>query len=161
KNPGQNNDIAGTAFGLLPLLGAGYTHKSAKNSKNNPFEKPIEKALLFLQRKQEANGNFGGGTLYAHSLATIAMCEAYGLTQDPQFRKTAQKAINYLVVSQHAGGGWRYRPGEPGDLSVTGWAVMALKSGQMAGLEVPERAIRQAIYFVDSVHDQGNDGYRY
>src|SRR5687768_2879976 len=27
-DPGIKNDVAGTAFGLLPFLGAGFTHKS-------------------------------------------------------------------------------------------------------------------------------------
>ena len=164
KNRGAHDDISGTAFGLLPLLGAGYTHKAAKNSKINPFEKPIEKGLMFLIRKQDKRtGNFGGKDMYSHALATIAICEAYGLSQDPALRQPAQKAVNYLVTSQHSGGGWRYNPNPPegGDLSVTGWVVMALKSGQMAGLDVPEMTMQKTIYFVDSVHNSGNDGYFY
>ena len=70
------------------------------------------------------------------------MCEAYGLSQDPGLRRSAQKAINYIVNAQHDGGGWRYGPARPGDTSVTGWQIMALKSGQMAGLDVPTVACR-------------------
>jgi hypothetical protein len=162
KDRGQNNDIAGTAFGLLPFLGAGYTHKAAKNAKTNPYEKPIEKALLYLIRKQDKRtGFFGGGPHYAHALASIAICEAYGLSQDPALKVPAQRAINYLVTSQHSAGGWRYHPGEAGDLSVTGWVVMALKSAQMAGLEVPENTMRKAIYFLDSVNELADEGYGY
>jgi hypothetical protein len=161
KDRGQNNDIAGTAFGLLPLLGAGYTHKAAKNAKTNPFEKPIEKGLAFLMRKQDKRtGNFGGG-MYAHALATIAMCEAYGLSQDPALRRPAQGAINYLVTAQHSAGGWRYNPNQAGDLSVTGWVVMALKSAQMAGLDVPDMTMRKAQSFIDSLNDPNNEGYGY
>ncbi len=127
KDKGSANDIAGTAFGLLPLLGAGKTHKAAKD---NPYDKPIEKALLFLIKKQDKRtGNFGGG-MYSHGLATIAMCEAYGLSQDPNLRRPAQMAINYIVQAQHDGGGWRYSPGQAGDTSVVGWQVMALKSAR-------------------------------
>ena len=101
------NDIAGTAFGLLPLLAAGKTHKA---SKDNPFDKPVEKGLLFLIRKQDKKtGNFGGG-MYGHGLAAIAMCEAYGMTQDPALRRPAQMCINFIVSAQHEGGGWRYSP---------------------------------------------------
>jgi hypothetical protein len=161
RDRGHSNDVAGTAFGLLPLLGAGYTHKAAKNAKTNPFEKPIEKGLAFLIRKQDKRtGNFGGG-MYAHSLATIAMCEAYGLSQDPFLRKPAQAAINYMVTGQHSAGGWRYHPGMAGDLSVTGWVVMALKSAQMAGLDVPEMTMRKAQYFLDAVNDTQTEGYGY
>jgi len=162
KDRGKNNDIAGTAFGLLPLLGAGYPHKAAKNSKTNPFEKPIERGLAFLLRKQDKRtGFFGGGHMYAHALATIAVCEAYGLSQDPALRLPAQRAVNFLVTAQHSAGGWRYTPGMAGDLSVTGWVVMALKSAQMAGLDVPPMTMQKATYFVDSVNNTDNEGYGY
>jgi hypothetical protein len=168
KDRGQSNDIAGTAFGLLPLLGAGYTHKAAKNSKENPFDKPIGWALMFLMRKQDKKtGNFGGG-MYAHALATIAICEAYGLSQDPVLRVPAQKAVWYLVKAQHSAGGWRYSPNEPGDTSVVGWVVMALKSAQMANLDVPESTMKKAVVYLNSVcHDQekfgaaATEGYGY
>jgi hypothetical protein len=158
KNKGQANDIAGTAFGLLPFLGAGKTHKA---SKDNPWDKPIEKAILFLLRKQDRKtGNLGGG-MYGHCLAAIALSEAFGLTQDPLLRRPTQGAVNYIVQAQHSAGGWRYSPGEPGDTSVTGWAVMALKSAKMSGLDVPEITFRKAIRYLDSCRDANNDGYGY
>jgi len=155
---GASNDTAGTAFGLLPMLGAGKTHKPAPD---NPWDKPIEKALAFLIRRQnKKNGDLGGG-MYSHGLATIALCEAYALTKDPQLKRPAQAAINYIVDSQHAAGGWRYGPGQAGDTSAVGWQVMALKSAQMAGLDVPEATMRKAIAFLDSVCDRNNEGYGY
>ncbi len=161
KDHGSANDIAGTAFGLLPLLGAGYTHKRAKNNKENPFDKPIEKGLGFLIRKQDRKtGNFGGG-MYAHALATIAMCEAYGLSQDPALRRPAQMAVDYLIRAQHSEGGWRYNPNEKGDTSVTGWVVMALKSAQMAGLSVPDSKMRLAAAYLDGCCNRADEGYGY
>jgi len=158
QDKGSNNDIAGTAFGLLPLLAAGKTHKQ---SKDNPYDKPIEKALMFLIRKQDKRtGNFGGG-MYGHGLAAIAMCEAYGMTQDPLLRRPAQMCINFIVSAQHDGGGWRYAPNQAGDTSVTGWHIMALKSGQMAGLDVPEVTMRKAMRYLNSCCDTANEGYGY
>lgn len=154
----RTDDIAGTAFGLLPMLGAGKTHKPAKD---NPYDKPIEKALAFLKRKQDQRTGFFGSGMYSHGLATIAVCEAYGLTQDPQIRKMAQLAINFIVSAQHSAGGWRYSPGQAGDTSVVGWQVMALKSGQMAGLDVPESTMRKAIQYLDTCVDTGSEGYGY
>ncbi len=158
KDKGVANDIAGTALGLLPFLGAGKTHRA---SKDNPYDKPIEKALLFLRRKQDQKtGSFGGG-MYGHGMATIAVCEAYGLTQDPLLRRNAQLAVNFIVASQHDLGGWRYSPGEAGDLSVSGWQIMALKSAQMAGLDVPAVTFRKAERFLDHCCDKANEGYGY
>src|SRR5262249_23946749 len=71
-----------------------------------------------------------------------------------------QKAVNFLVKSQHDAGGWRYHPGEAGDTSVVGWVVMALKSAQMAGLEVPELTMKKAIRYLDSCKSD-SDGYGY
>ena len=151
-------EIGGTAFGLLPFLAAGHTHLATKTS---IFDKPIEKALFFLIRQQNPkNGSLPGG-MYHHSLATIALCEAYGLTQDPKLRIPAQRAVNYLVAAQHTGGGWRYQPNTPGDTSVTGWAVMALKSAKMGGLSVPELSFRRAVLFMNSVHNRASGGYGY
>lgn len=157
KDRGQSNDIAGTAFGLLPFLGAGKTHKK---SQDNPYDKPIERALYFLIRKMDKRtGNFGGG-MYAHGLATIAICEAYGLTQDQNLRRYAQMAVNYIVLAQHDGGGWRYAPRQPGDTSVAAWHMQALKSAQMAGLDVPDLTFKKAIRFLDSVQGpRGGYGY--
>jgi hypothetical protein len=99
--------------------------------------------------------------MYAHGLATIAMCEAYGLSQDPVLRRPAQMAINLLVNVQHEGGGWRYGPSkQPGDMSVSGWQMMALKSAQMAGLDVPTMTITRAKSYLNASANS-DEGYGY
>ena len=107
---GGKNDIAGTAFGLLPSPAPVTPNWISKNSTDNPFDKPIEKVLWYLTRKQDKEGNFGGG-MYSHGLATIAVCEAYGLSQDPALRKASQMAVNYILAAQHDAASMRYRPG--------------------------------------------------
>lgn len=152
-----SNDIAGTALGLLPFLAAGKTHKPAKD---NAYDKNIDKALKFLVRQQKPNGFFGG-TMYSHGLAAIAMCEAYGLSQDPSLRKSAQMGVNLIVNVQHEGGGWRYGPSkQAGDMSVAGWQIMAIKSGQMAGLDVPTLAVTRSKKFLDDCRGP-TEGYGY
>lgn len=149
---GNRNDIAATAFGVLPFLAAGITHKAGKQSQKD-YSKTVEGGINWLIGKQSSDGKYSGD-MYAHGLATIAMCEAYGLTSDPRIKISAQKALNYIVFAQDsAGGGWRYGPKPPdgGDTSVTGWELMALKSGQMAGLSVPKNTLKLADRFLDSV----------
>jgi hypothetical protein len=159
KDKGTPNDIAGTAFGLLPLLGAGYTHKAADD---NPYDKAISKGLNFLMKRQDIKrGDFGGGG-YSHALASIAMCEAYGLTKDAKLRPSAQRAINFIVFAQHpSNGGWRYAPGQEGDTSVTAWQVTALMAGHGAGLDVPAASTKGAIRFLDSCMSPDDLGYGY
>ena len=73
--------------------------------------------------------------MYAQGLATLALCEAYGMTRDEHVGAAARKAVAFIDRAQNPStGGWRYYPGEPGDTSVTGWQVMALKSAQLAGI---------------------------
>src|SRR5262249_47898673 len=126
SSPGtsRQNDIAGTAFGLLPFLAAGHTQNPIKESKFD-YSKQVKGGLTFLSDQQEKNkdGSFGGD-MYAHGLATIAMCEAYGLTADNALKVSAQRAINYIEYAQDpAGGGWRYGPRQAGDTSVVGWQM--------------------------------------
>ena len=75
-------------------------------------------------------------------------------------KKSAQAACNYIVQAQDpAGGGWRYSPRTPGDTSVVGWQLMALKSGQMAGLSIPYECLKKAETFLNSCESQNKGGY--
>ncbi len=148
----NRNDIAATGFGLLPFLGAGITHKPGKTAQTD-YSKTVEGAINWLIGKQAQNGSYSSD-MYAHGIASIAMCEAYGLTSDPRIKLSAQKALNFIVYAQDsAGGGWRYgpKPADGGDTSVTGWQLMALKSGQMAGLSVPKNTLKLSDRFLDAV----------
>lgn len=156
----ESNDIAATALGLLPFLAAGKTHKPAKG---NEYDKVVDKGLKFLMRSQDSKTGYFGVSMYAHGLASIAMCEAYGLSQDPVLRRPAQNAINLLINSQHENGGWRYSPSKTpnGDMSVAGWQIMALKSGQMSGLDVPSVAISRTKSFLEALCNKSDEGYSY
>jgi len=133
------SDTAATGLALLPLLASGNTHQSGQ------YQQQVAAAIKWLTEAQKENGDLLSAgdqqPLYSHSIASIALCEAYGMTADPQLKPRAEKALDFLVKAQHAGtGGWRYKPNEAADTSVVGWAVMALKSGEMAGIPVPKAA---------------------
>jgi hypothetical protein len=76
--------------------------------------------------------------MYNHSIAALALSEAYGMTMTDLLKEPAQRAINFLINAQNPGLAWRYtaRCGD-NDTSVTGWAVMALKSAEISGLQTP------------------------
>jgi hypothetical protein len=67
------------------------------------------------------------------------------------------------VAAQHPErGGWRYSPGVGSDTSVTGWMMMALKSGELAGLEVPDRTYQRIERWLDDSQQTGQPHlYRY
>jgi hypothetical protein len=81
------------------------------------------------------------------------LCEAYALTHDLELKRAAQQAIEFIVYAQHAQGGWRYAPGEPGDTSIVGWQLMALRSARMARLEVPDHVFQKAARYLDRAQD--------
>ena len=120
-------DTGATAMGLLPFLAAGQTHTS-----KGPYKEKIRRGMAWLIRNQQADGNLAKGSqqmMYSHGLATIALCEAFGLSGDKQVGIAAQGAVNFILAAQNkADGGWRYNPGDAGDTSVVGWQLMALKS---------------------------------
>lgn len=156
---GFSTKVAGTALALLPFLGAGQTHLQGD------YQQEVLKGLNALCAQQLEDGDLrgeGDGRMYAHGMAAIVLCEAYALTQDKQLFEPAQRALNFIVAAQHSAGGWRYEPGEPGDVSVVGWQLMALKSGQMAGLNVPNEVFERASMFLDSVaRDRNPSEYYY
>ncbi len=148
---GANNDYdtGGTGLALLCFYGWGERH-----DKECKYRESVRAALDWLLAQQRGDGYLGGrpGMMYSHAIAAIALCEAYGITKDPKLRGPAERAIAYTLKAQSKSrGGWRYRPGEDSDTSVTGWQYMALHSARMAGLEVPEDAFRRARGFLDKM----------
>jgi RNA polymerase sigma factor (sigma-70 family) len=157
--PGGKHDVAATAFGLLPFLGAGedLTWEAVKE-KN--MARQVEHGLNWLLARQAADGTFGLNG-YEHALATLALCRAYGISKDANLKGPAQRAINCCVAWQHQAGGFRYTPKIPGDLSVTGWFVQALKAGQAAELNVPNATWNGINNFLDQCSTPDGSGYGY
>lgn len=156
--------VAATSMALLCFLGAGHSHQ------HGDYEAVVDRGLQYLVGKiekdeygaslQEVEGNTG---MYAQGLATIVLCEAYGVSEDPQLKIPAQFAVTYICEAQNPRtGGWRYRfRDETSDTSVAGWQVMALASGRISGLRVPIRSRQLATKFLDSVQDQNGAFYGY
>jgi hypothetical protein len=152
-----------TAMALLPLLGAGHTHKSGK------YKESVQKGLDFLKRRGRGRGNASrlsyyeeDGRLYSHGLTAIVFCETYAMTRDEELRPYAQAAIKFTEYAQDPrGGGWRYEPRQQGDTSAVGWQIVALKSGKIAGLEINRRTFKRANVFLDFVSNSDGSEYGY
>jgi hypothetical protein len=144
-------DTALTGLSLLAYLGAGYTHTQGK------YADTVARGLNFLITSQKADGDMRGRSLavgmYCHSMATLALCEAYALTGDDRLKQPAAKAVRFLIAAQAEGGAaWRYEPRAPvGDTSILGWAVLALKSGKAIGFPVPDDCIGGIQAWLDGV----------
>jgi hypothetical protein len=136
-------DTAATGLALLPLLGAGYIH-NVKCRHQDTIRRGLE---WLVQHQQESGDMHTGGAVnshfYSHAIATMALCEAYGLSRDPKLKGPAQRALAFICAAQDPeSGGWRYFPGQRGDTSVFGWNIFALRSGHLAGLPFSKEALR-------------------
>ena len=141
-----DSDTAATGLALLAFQGAGYNHREFK------YAQRMQRAIDWLIAHQAADGGLyvetdptsnASARMYSHAIATLALTEAYGMTQDPRLEQPVRRAMDYITSTQDPRrGGWRYFA-EPEnrstDTSVTGWMLMALKSGQLAGLPVAPR----------------------
>ncbi|MGH7162364.1 MAG: hypothetical protein ACREID_02685, partial [Planctomycetota bacterium] len=100
--------------------------------------------------------------IYGHAIATLAMSEAYWMTRNPRYKKPAQEGLNFIAMARNPNFAWRYDPrGGDNDTSVTGWCVMALKSGKFGGLDIDPDAFEGARSWVDKMTDpaSGRIGY--
>jgi len=156
---------AATAMAMLAYQGYGATNKAGATSPD--FHDVVERGWNFLLKMQDKDGFFvHEGThqsrAYAQAQASIAICEIYGMTKDSKFKKPAQLALDFAHKAQSPElGGWRYEPRIDSDMSVTGWYVMALQSGRMAGLEVQSPTLDSISKFLDRVGLESGTQYSY
>lgn len=161
----MTSDTAATGLALLAFQGAGYTHKQFK------YAKVCQRAIQFLRERQFADGDLyirqtpasdQNAWLYSHAIATIALCESYGMTQDEEIEESAQRAVDFIVASQDPlRGGWRYRPGTGSDTSVSGWFMMALQSAKLAGLMVPQGTFDRLEMYLQASQSPDGDNHLY
>jgi len=152
----EGHTKASTSIALLPFLGAGNTHL------DGPYKEVVYRGLeqlktildIELKELHPDNPDFVStfsGDLYGYGLTTLVMAEAFGMTGDPDLERYVNALTVFLTRHQHPLGGWRYELGQPGDITVTGWQVVALKSSQLAGAAVHSDIFRQADKFLDSL----------
>ncbi len=157
---------AGAGFAILTFLAHGETPASKE------FGPTVEKALNYLinsvhvvkgkdgKEAKDPNGltpyvkmSGATGAEYGFLIGTYALCEAYGMTKNPNARAAAEKTLARIISGQTPTGGWNYNmkrtpsEGAPDDISFGGWALQALKAGKMAGIHLTgmEECIKKAV----------------
>lgn len=149
RGAGGDADTAMTGLALLALMGAGYDHLQGE------YRDSVRRGLQFILQSQKRSGHLAGDAslfahMYSHGIATLAVGEAYALTGDERLKPALERAVAYSLGAQDSRtGGWRYQPGEEGDMSQFGWQVMALKSAQLGGISIPRPTVQRMHGFVD------------
>lgn len=145
-----NFDPAMTGLTLLCYLGSGHTHKKGE------YRNAVYRGLKFLMAIQNEEGYFGQRhqyLMYNHSIASLALAEAYSMTKDEELKEPLRNAIGFIALAQQLGGGWDYTDAKTGriDTSITGWVVMALKSAAAGNIAIPWQTTFGAMQHFDSM----------
>ena len=182
KNQGPDgswpqNRVAMTGLVVLTFLAHGETPSESKE-----FGATVQKAIEYILSNQREDGKFNNmdGNEYSHPIATYALCEAYGMTLNPNVKAAAEKAVLPILKGQHPTGGWTYKlepnvqqPGKDpspldgkyrDDTSYMGWCAQALKAAKMADVYSDHAALEKGLKlavkgFQKNANPNGGFGY--
>jgi hypothetical protein len=141
----SNNTIGMTGLALLSYLGHCETAQSEE------FGETVLAAMTFLiDKAMKNNGKLGSDFknnhwCYEHAIAVYALAEGYTLCVKSfgeninQLEDAVMASGQFMINSQHTGGGWDYAYSEDsargGDISIVGWHLQALKACKFTGLD--------------------------
>jgi hypothetical protein len=167
---GRNYHSSMTGFALLAFLGHCETPKSSD------YGETVTKAIAFLINESSKRGgkfNRIGGEhwVYEHAIGTYALCEAQTFVKElksdiPGLKEACEGAVGTILYGQNPSGGWAYNYGkdaDPGDTSITGWHVQALKAAHHAGFDSKgiDTAVEKALKFIERCQaSDGTIGYK-
>lgn len=137
----EHYDVGVSAIAVLAFLGAGYS-----GGEGQPFRDTVREGLGYLLRSQDKRGLFGPIAIARrntqHAAATVALCEAWILTNDLKYREPAQRAVDFLAANRGPKDAWGYPADsiEP-DSYTTSWVLAAFATARMGGLRVEPNAV--------------------
>lgn len=178
-----------TAMGVMAFLARGHLPDQGR------YGEQISRAIDFVLSTQRRRGYFSllpvlppvehlkpsQTVIYNHSIAGLMLGEVYGMCSGERSQRIEQALLRALafhreVQSRTKGkesdiGGWRYgypeSPEAASDMSVTGWALMFLRSARNAEFNVPKQYFDEGLDFVQlcyepdpSQHEKGVFRYR-
>lgn len=134
----QSDRVTATSLALLPLLGAGQTHRTGK------YKKEVAKALVNLRAAFESDQQGSAPAWCSFALATLVLCENQAMTASPETQALAQEALDRLCAAQSTRDGkWLQANGSEVSASTRAWIALAIRSGQLAKLRVAAEVTRR------------------
>ena len=162
---GGEHPVAMTAYTLMAYLASGHLPGEGEYGKN------VTNGANFLLSCVRDDGYITSegvksgrksSNMYDHGVATIALAEVYGQTQDPKLKEKLEQSVKLIVSAQNRDGGWRYAPSpSDADISVTVLQVVSLRAAKNAGLDVPQKTIDSAVAYVKTCYDEKSGGFTY
>ncbi|MCE9554232.1 MAG: terpene cyclase/mutase family protein [Planctomycetes bacterium] len=162
-----------TSLSVMAFLAKGHTPGQG------PYGEVINRGIDYILDQQDQAGlldcKFPGGktngVMYAHSIATLMLAEVTGMVDPARQRRidvALPKALTVILKAQavpkdpNNTGGWRYMPNSnDSDLSLTGWAIMALRAGKLNGASVPKESIDLAVAYILRCRHPQDGGFAY
>lgn len=178
-----------TSLAVMAFLSRGHMPESGR------YGAQLAQAIDFVLSTQRSRGYFSllpvnppathltpGQTVhYNHAIAGLMLGEVYGMTTGERSHKIETALNKALVYHREVQtwekvapsdlGGWRYGypevKGTSSDMSVTGWALMFLRSARNAEFNVPKQYFDEGLAYVERCyepdtkqHDKGVFRYR-
>jgi hypothetical protein len=171
SGPGRPYEAALTGLAVLAFQASGHY-----DFNQHAYSENVARGLRWLAEQQGYEGELVGSLsraskgpdqpathfdrcyMYEHSMATFALAEACAVAKaerrkpDPAFWQAAVKGVRFIESQQHDDGGWRYDGNKQqlSDTSVSGWAMLALKTALEAEIEVDPMTISRLLEFFDA-----------
>lgn len=165
--PGNYGDCTGIpALVGMTFLSKGYLPTEGK------YAQTLNRCIDFILSHQTDEGLYvaghaGSGPMYAHNISTLFLSEVSGMVDPARQEKITASLSRALALilraqavpkSEQNQGGWRYHPNsQDSDTSCSGWALMALRSAKLNGAAVPDKAIADAVAYLQR-HQHPEDG---
>lgn len=165
-----------TSLAVMAFLSRGHMPDEGQ------YGQQISKAIDFVLSTQKRRGYFsllpvappaghmtpGQTVTYNHSIAGLMLGEVYGMTSGERSAKIQTALTAALIYHREVQtrqkekpsdmGGFRYGypegPNASSDMSVTGWALMFLRSARNAEFNVPKQYFDEGLDFVERCHEQ-------
>ncbi len=170
-----------TSFAVMAFLSRGHMPDEGR------YGKHISQAIRFVLGTQRRRGYFSllpvtppsnhltpsQTVTYNHAIAGLMLGEVYGMTSG-EVSKEIESAIERALVYHREVqsrekltpsdfGGWRYgypeSPKASSDMSVTGWALMFLRSARNAEFRVPKKYFDEGLDYVQRCYEADPDNH--
>ncbi len=153
-NGSWENHAGITSLGVMAFMAKGY------GPGLSPYGETMNRGIDFILGLPTKEGyiTLGGGGMYTHCMTTLMLSEVSGMV-DPERQERIDRmlagALGVILSAQNVSksanmqGGWRYEPrAADSDISLSGWAFMALRAARNSATPVPREAIDRGLAFI-------------
>lgn len=172
-NTNANNEPGISGLCVLAFLSRGHLPGQG------PYGITLTRSLDYMLNSQHPDGLIARSRQpyyapYSHGICSLVFGEVYGMSRsddEPRLRRAIEKAIEftshrYSQPKAHADdeGSWRYlkrHRSSDGDLSITSWNVMFLRSAKNSGFTIDIALIDDALGYMKRVYDPQEKTFRY